>query len=191
MSVFGVFLVRMQSECGKTRTRKTLNTDIFHAVSSQHFLCESLFWQNLRLSDCLSSKHERYFSGLIYALHLVLTFVAKTVPILHKLLSQKLKASHNITVHAADTSSKSVFSHVRKVGKSFENKAVLNKAIMKKTSSSSSGLNSFRVLIFLSINHISLKMIGIRVPSGGPFGNLGIGIPATASSLASALQIFF
>ena len=78
----------------------------------------------------------------------MLTFVAKTVPILRKLLSQKLKASHNITVHAADTSSKNVFSHVRKVGKSLENKVALHKPIMKIASNSSSGLNSFRVLTF-------------------------------------------
>ena len=32
VSVFEVFLVRIQSECGKIRTRKTLNTDLFHAV---------------------------------------------------------------------------------------------------------------------------------------------------------------
>ena len=32
MSVFGVFLVRIQSGCGKIRTRKTRNTDTFHAV---------------------------------------------------------------------------------------------------------------------------------------------------------------
>ena len=29
MSVFGIFLVRIQSECGKIRTRKTQNTDTF------------------------------------------------------------------------------------------------------------------------------------------------------------------
>ena len=34
MSVFGVNLVRIQSECGKTRTRITPNTDTFHAVSN-------------------------------------------------------------------------------------------------------------------------------------------------------------
>ena len=62
----------------------------------------------------------------------MLTFAARTVPILHKLLSQKLKASRNITAHAAAISLKSVFSHVRKVGKSFENKVSLNKVIMKK-----------------------------------------------------------
>ena len=32
MSVFGFFLVRIQSECEKIRTRKTPNTDAFHAV---------------------------------------------------------------------------------------------------------------------------------------------------------------
>ena len=32
MPVFGVFLVRIQSECGKIRTRKTPNTDTFHAL---------------------------------------------------------------------------------------------------------------------------------------------------------------
>ena len=30
--VFGVLLVRIQSECGKIRTKKTPNTDTFHAV---------------------------------------------------------------------------------------------------------------------------------------------------------------
>ena len=30
-SLFGVFLVHIQSKCGKIRTRKTLNTDTFHA----------------------------------------------------------------------------------------------------------------------------------------------------------------
>ena len=34
VSIFGVFLVRIQSECGKIRTRKTPNTDIFHAVAT-------------------------------------------------------------------------------------------------------------------------------------------------------------
>ena len=33
MSILGFFLVRIQSELGKTRTRKTPNTDTFHAVS--------------------------------------------------------------------------------------------------------------------------------------------------------------
>ena len=32
VSVFGVFLVSIQSECGKLRTRKTQNTDTFRAV---------------------------------------------------------------------------------------------------------------------------------------------------------------
>ena len=32
VSVFGVFLVRIQSECGKKRARKTLNADTFCAV---------------------------------------------------------------------------------------------------------------------------------------------------------------
>ena len=32
VAVFGDFLVRIQSECGKIRTRKTLNTDTFQAV---------------------------------------------------------------------------------------------------------------------------------------------------------------
>ena len=31
-SVFGVFLIRIHSECGKLSTRKTPNTDTFHAV---------------------------------------------------------------------------------------------------------------------------------------------------------------
>ena len=31
-SLFGVFLVHIQSKCGKIRTRKTPNTDTFHAV---------------------------------------------------------------------------------------------------------------------------------------------------------------
>ena len=30
--IIGVFLVRIQSECGKIRTRKTTNTDTFHAA---------------------------------------------------------------------------------------------------------------------------------------------------------------
>ena len=34
MSVFGVFSVRIQSGCGKIRTRKTPNTDNFHAMIS-------------------------------------------------------------------------------------------------------------------------------------------------------------
>ena len=40
LSVFGVFLVRIQSQCGKIRTRKTPNTDPFHAVvvdCTQHY----------------------------------------------------------------------------------------------------------------------------------------------------------
>ena len=32
VSVFGVILVRIQSECRKIRTRITPNTDTFHAV---------------------------------------------------------------------------------------------------------------------------------------------------------------
>ena len=32
MSVSGVFLVRIQCECGKIWARKTPNTDTFHAV---------------------------------------------------------------------------------------------------------------------------------------------------------------
>ena len=38
VSVFGVFLVRIQFKCGKIRTRKTPNTDTFHAVF--------IFWMN-------------------------------------------------------------------------------------------------------------------------------------------------
>ena len=38
MSVFGVFLVRYQSECEKTRTRITSNTDTFHSVKNIHLL---------------------------------------------------------------------------------------------------------------------------------------------------------
>ena len=33
MSVFGVFLVRIQSKCWKIRTRKAMDTDTFHVVS--------------------------------------------------------------------------------------------------------------------------------------------------------------
>ena len=36
VSVFGVILVRIQSECGKTRTRITPNTDAFHPVYLNH-----------------------------------------------------------------------------------------------------------------------------------------------------------
>ena len=32
LSVFGVFLIRIQSKCGKIQTRKTPNTDTFYAV---------------------------------------------------------------------------------------------------------------------------------------------------------------
>ena len=35
--VLGVFLVRVQSECGKIRTRKTPNMDTFHAVFTYTF----------------------------------------------------------------------------------------------------------------------------------------------------------
>ena len=34
MSIFGVILVRIQSKCGKIRTRVTPNTETFHAVIS-------------------------------------------------------------------------------------------------------------------------------------------------------------
>ena len=48
MSVFRVFLVRIQSECGKIRTIKTPKTDTFHAVPiscqcSNLFQCFPLF----------------------------------------------------------------------------------------------------------------------------------------------------
>ena len=48
MSVFGVFLVRIQSQCGKIRTIKTPKTDTFHAVPiscqrSNLFQCFPLF----------------------------------------------------------------------------------------------------------------------------------------------------
>ena len=36
--VFGVFLVRIQSKCGKIQTRKTPNTDTFHEFESN--VCE-------------------------------------------------------------------------------------------------------------------------------------------------------
>ena len=34
VSIFGVFLVRIQSECGKIQTRKTPNMDTFHIVKA-------------------------------------------------------------------------------------------------------------------------------------------------------------
>ena len=44
MSVLGVILVRIQSECGKIRTRITLNTDTYHPV---HVL-NKLFFRQVR-----------------------------------------------------------------------------------------------------------------------------------------------
>ena len=38
VSVFGVFLIRIQSECSKIRTRKTPYTNTFLAVSLTHFV---------------------------------------------------------------------------------------------------------------------------------------------------------
>ena len=47
VSIFGVFLVLIQSECGKIRTRKTPNMDPFHAVSSYLQVIYKLnFWWN-------------------------------------------------------------------------------------------------------------------------------------------------
>ena len=42
-SRFGVFLVRLQFECGKIRTKKTPNTDNFHAVIMQAILLNSYY----------------------------------------------------------------------------------------------------------------------------------------------------
>ena len=38
-AVFGVFLIRIQSECGKIRTRKTPNTDTFQAMTLAKLNC--------------------------------------------------------------------------------------------------------------------------------------------------------
>ena len=35
----GVSLIRIQSECGKIRTRKTPNTDAFHVVCTSNLTC--------------------------------------------------------------------------------------------------------------------------------------------------------
>ena len=44
VSVFGDFLVRIQSECRKVRARKTPNTDTFHAVGSWiNLVCYSVY----------------------------------------------------------------------------------------------------------------------------------------------------
>ena len=43
VSVFGVILVRIQSEYGKMRSTITPNTDTFHAVKCSIFLSKTLF----------------------------------------------------------------------------------------------------------------------------------------------------
>ena len=40
VSAFRVLLIRIQSECGKIRTRKTPNTDTFGAVPVLHEDCD-------------------------------------------------------------------------------------------------------------------------------------------------------
>ena len=57
MSIFGVFQVRIQSECGKIRTRKSPNTDTFHGVISilkyRDHLSIKLIWENVSLVNSL------------------------------------------------------------------------------------------------------------------------------------------
>ena len=60
VSVFGVFLVRIQSDCGKTRTRKTPNKDTFHAVKClNHFSPMHVF--------CTPWRHQKTRSFLIFS----------------------------------------------------------------------------------------------------------------------------
>ena len=96
--VFGVFLVRIQSECWKMRTRKTPNTDIFHAISYyQVFMAEcrgtsrDLF--NIYLSRQLFSMKKRHHRYLIwYLIHLWNSLLAG----IHGKYIQK-KVIHNFT----------------------------------------------------------------------------------------------
>ena len=74
MSVFGVFLVRIQSECGKIRTWKTPNT--FHAVFAIHFksgsglisclLVKLLLWTFEPLSNFFQLKLFFTFTNLLF-----------------------------------------------------------------------------------------------------------------------------
>ena len=50
MSVFGIFMVRIQSKCGKMWNIKTLNTDTFHAV--------------LQCTDCYSTVNKFLLSDM-------------------------------------------------------------------------------------------------------------------------------
>ena len=53
--VLGVFLVRIQSECGKIRTRKTPNTDTFHTVLNIQSTCQVQFFLPFAsLTNCTS-----------------------------------------------------------------------------------------------------------------------------------------
>ena len=69
VSAFRVFLVRIQSECGKMRTRKTSNTDNFHAVLVIHFQSKtellSPFIHNVKkrpnISENLAVFNSQYF----------------------------------------------------------------------------------------------------------------------------------
>ena len=47
VSVFGVFLVCTQPECGKIRTRKTPNTDTFHAVLLTYFSLDVFSFEDI------------------------------------------------------------------------------------------------------------------------------------------------
>ena len=59
LSVFGVFLVHIQSECRKIQTRKTLNTDTFHAVYTE-FLFPGNHFFNKGLSQLKLAKNLAY-----------------------------------------------------------------------------------------------------------------------------------
>ena len=73
MSVFGVYLVRIQSECRQVRTRKTPNTNTIHAVSKDGYLgcCQTSITEifakivkgfvKISILDLLpSAKHAKY-----------------------------------------------------------------------------------------------------------------------------------
>ena len=75
VSVFGVFLVRVfspfriQSDCGKIRTRKTPNTDTFYAVIRMHF---SEIWLKSFFKKNKSHKiHQLQVYVVTVTLHLV------------------------------------------------------------------------------------------------------------------------
>ena len=67
MSIFGIFLVRIQADCWKIRTRKTPITDTFYAVK----ICQStgqrkpVSWYIMRSVAFPGTFHYEYFGKIL------------------------------------------------------------------------------------------------------------------------------